>query len=150
MSIGLYAQSAKPIIFETYQGFHNSRTFHNDTTYIINFWATWCKPCVEELPHFEAFHKKYADKPYKVILLSLDFKNQIESHLMPFLFKNKISAEIVVLTDTKYNTWMEKVDPSWSGSIPATWIIKAQNNFFIERDFDTFDSLETYLINTIN
>ncbi|MEL6356336.1 MAG: thioredoxin domain-containing protein, partial [Bacteroidota bacterium] len=46
----------------------------NDTTYIVNFWATWCKPCVEELPHFQELNEKYAGQPLRIVLVSLDFK----------------------------------------------------------------------------
>ena len=52
--------------------------YQNDTTYVINFWAMWCKPCVEELPYFETIRKNYSDKKVKVILVSLDFGNNVE------------------------------------------------------------------------
>src|SRR5690606_6809447 len=45
----------------------------NDSIYVINFWATWCKPCIKELPAFEKIASEYADKKVKVLLVSLDF-----------------------------------------------------------------------------
>ena len=57
----------------------------SDTLYVVNFWATWCKPCVAELPHFEELYEKYKDQKVKVLLVSLDFKNQVASRLAPFM-----------------------------------------------------------------
>ena len=41
--------------------------------YLIDFWATWCKPCIKELPAFEELNARYQDKGLKVVLVSLDF-----------------------------------------------------------------------------
>mgnify|MGYP003329023221 CR=1 FL=1 len=62
-------------------------------TYVINFWATWCSPCVKELPYFEYVNKEYSDKNVKVILVSLDFPSQIKSKLKPYIFSKNILSE---------------------------------------------------------
>ena len=113
----------------------------NDTTYVVNFWATWCVPCVEELPSFEKLNKEYKDKKVKVILVSLDMSKQIESRLIPFIQKKKLQSKVVLLNDPDANAWIEKVDKSWSGAIPATIIYKKQNRKFYERSF-TYGELE--------
>ena len=61
----------------------------SDTTYIVNFWATWCKPCVAELPEFEKLHTESKDKKIKVLLVSMDFKEELDKKLKTFLEKNK-------------------------------------------------------------
>ena len=91
-----------------------------DVLHVVNFWATWCPPCVTELPYFEKLSKEYQDKEVKFILISLDFPSQIESRLIPFLKDNKITADVRVMTNIDYNSWIEKVDSSWQGNIPVT------------------------------
>ena len=91
-----------------------------DVLHVVNFWATWCPPCVTELPYFEKLSKEYQGKDVKFILISLDFPSQIESRLIPFLKTNKITADVRVMTDLDYNSWIEKVDSSWQGNIPVT------------------------------
>jgi thiol-disulfide isomerase/thioredoxin len=88
--------------------------------HVINFWATWCPPCVTELPYFEKLSKEYEGKGVKFILISLDFPSQIESRLIPFLETNKIRADVRVMTNIDYNSWIEKVDAGWQGNIPVT------------------------------
>ncbi len=106
--------------------------FHNDTTYLVNFWASWCSPCVEELPAFERIGEEYGHLKVKVLLVSLDFPKQIESKLVPFLEQNQIQSEVLVLNDPDANKWIDRVDPSWSGSLPATLIYHKSDRTFRE------------------
>lgn len=100
--------------------------FHhqNDTTYVINFWAMWCKPCVEELPEFEDIRKAYADKKVKVILVSLDFGKNVEDRLTKFLARKKMNTHVVLLDDPDADSWIGKVDAKWDGALPATVIYR--------------------------
>lgn len=116
----------------------------NDTTYVINFWATWCKPCVDELPAFEELNRKYSDKPVKVLLVSMDFVRNLESRVIPFIAANNLKSEIILLNDPKSHQWIDKVSPEWSGSIPATVIYNRSKRSFYERTFH-FDELEAEL-----
>jgi thiol-disulfide isomerase/thioredoxin len=96
---------------------------NNDTVYLVNYWATWCKPCVEELPDFIELEKQMKDQKFKMILVSLDFPSQIESRVIPFLEENNIESEVVILDD-KANYWINKVNLNWDGDIPVTQIIQ--------------------------
>lgn len=98
--------------------------YQNDTTYVINFWAMWCKPCVEELPEFEDIRKDYSNKKVKVILISLDFGKNVKDRLVSFLKRKNINAEVVLLDDSDADTWIGKVDKDWDGALPATVIYK--------------------------
>ena len=109
-------------------------TSSKDTTYIINFWATWCAPCVQELPEFNDLYRHYEGKPVKVVLVSLDFKNDYPMKLNSFVARKKLLPQIVWLSDTNPNTFVPKVDNAWEGSIPATMIVSPgkQQRKFIE------------------
>lgn len=132
-------------VYDTFSEFEALLDRNDGKTYVINFWATWCKPCVAELPHFEALNAKYADKNVEVILVSLDFKKHLDTKLYPFITKNKIGSKVVVLADSKQQVWIDKVDPSWSGTIPATLIYNSKNRLFAEQEFETYDELESLL-----
>lgn len=117
----------------------------DDKTYIINFWATWCKPCVEELPAFEKLYKKYKSQGVELILVSLDFPKQLESRVLPFINKNNIKGNVVIMGDPDQNTWIPKVSPKWSGAIPATTIYNKDSRKFYEQSFE-YEALENELI----
>jgi len=118
----------------------------NDTTYVVNFWATWCVPCVQELPNFEKLNAKYKGDKVKVILVSLDMPKMAESRLLPFIEKKKLQSKVILMRDPDQNTWLPKVNPDWSGAIPATVIYNKGKRKFYERSF-TFEELENELIN---
>ena len=99
-----------------------------DTVYVINFWATWCAPCVEELPAFEKLNKKLAAKKVKVILVSNDFKKAVDTKLKPFVKEKGLKSQVVFMNESNPDGWIQLVNPSWSGSIPATLIISKRKN----------------------
>lgn len=121
----------------------------DDITYVVNFWATWCKPCVEELPHFEAINRKYKGDKVEVVLVSLDFPSRARELLIPFMKKKGISSDVVLLDDPRQNTWIPKVDKSWSGALPATVIFNRNKRSFYEKSF-TFKELEAELLSFIH
>ena len=95
-----------------------------DTVYVINFWATWCVPCVQELPEFNALKARYAKKPVKILLVSLDFKENYPYKLEGFIKRKNITPDVAWLSETDPNIFIPKIDESWQGSIPATLIIQ--------------------------
>lgn len=107
-----------------------------DTTYVVNFWATWCGPCVKELPHFEQLRTTYAAKKVKVLLVSLDYASQLEKKIKPFVKQRGLKAEVVVLNEPDPNAWLDQVDSQWSGALPFTLIInnKTKQRAAFERE----------------
>ena len=101
---------------------------------IINFWATWCKHCINEIPYLQAIHK--SNDKVKVTLVSLDFADEFQTKVVPFVKQNGLTADILLLNDLDYNSWIDRVDPSWSGAIPATLVINHKNGKrkFIEKE----------------
>ena len=129
--------------------FYSKIDLSSKDTYVINFWATWCSPCVKELPYFESVNKEYADKNVKVILVSLDFPSQIESKLKPYLKKNKIKSNVILLDDSKMNKWVPRVSEKWDGGIPATLIVNSSNYNFYPNPFEK-EELVTEILKVIN
>lgn len=138
----------KVVVFDSYAALEKAVLNDEKMTYVVNFWATWCAPCVKELPHFEQLNSE--NKNIKVVLVSLDFKDQYESKLLPFLKKKSIASEVVLLTDKDYNAWLPQVDKDWSGSIPATLIIENGKKVFAEKMFSSYEELNEYVNNSIN
>jgi thiol-disulfide isomerase/thioredoxin len=110
-------------------------TSKSDTTYVVNFWASWCAPCVQELPYFLELDSLYTEKPFRLILVSLDFKKDYLRKLEPFVRERKIEKHVVVLEDNRANYWIDDIDKSWSGAIPATLVYRADRRAFFERTF---------------
>ena len=100
----------------------------SDTVFVVNFWATWCAPCVAELPAFEKLHKRYSKEKVQVILVSNDFKKQVETRLKPFVRKKKLKSQVLFMDESNPNNWINLVSPEWSGAIPATLIISKRKN----------------------
>lgn len=125
----------------TFSGLEHFLKKNNDTTYVVNFWATWCQPCVEELPSFEKINATKSSEKVKVLLVSIDFPKMVESKLLPYISEHKLKSEVLLLNDPDANSWIPKVDSSWSGAIPATVIYKGNNRRFFEKSF-TFGELE--------
>lgn len=132
--------------FEGLKGFLEKK---NDTLYVINFWATWCAPCVKELPFFEKLTETHKDSKVKVVLVSLDFPHLYEKKLKPFIEEKKLSSKVIALDDPDMNNWIPKVDENWSGSIPATIIYKNDKRQFYEQSF-TYEELEKELKQFLN
>ena len=107
----------------------------NDSIYVINFWATWCAPCVREIPAFEEVNARYSDRKVKVVLVSLDFPNQLESRVLPFIERNQMQSRVILLDDPRANRWIPKVSDEWTGAIPATVIYSSGFYGFYEREF---------------
>lgn len=124
-----------------YSGFEKFLNKKDDKVYVINFWATWCAPCVKELPHFEKLNESYKNKNVEVILVSLDFPHLYEKKLKPFIKEKQLKSKVIALDDADMNSWIPKVDKSWSGSIPATIVYKNNKRKFFEQSFD-YEELE--------
>ncbi|MDU8885352.1 TlpA disulfide reductase family protein [Yeosuana sp. MJ-SS3] len=132
-----------------FDGLEKFLSLKDDKVYVVNFWATWCKPCVKELPYFEKLNDNYSNQNVEVILVSLDFPHLYESKLKPFIQKNELTSKVVALDDVDMDTWIPKVSESWSGAIPATIIYKNDTRKFYERSF-TYNELETEVKQFLN
>lgn len=145
----VYNKDGVSITSYTFQEFESLLQQQDDQTYVVNFWATWCAPCIKELPYFEKLHTQYKGKNVKVILVSLDMKKQIEGHLLSFIKRKKLQAKVVHLYEPDANSWISKVDENWTGAIPATVIYNKNKRKFYEKSF-TYAELEKEVKSFIN
>lgn len=127
------AQTVKSVKYEELEKIIRSE--EGSAVKVINFWATWCKPCIEELPYFEKLKETYNGKDVQVLLVSLDFSADKAS---AYKDKKNIQSEVVFLDETDHNKWIDKISPQWSGAIPATLIVDTRTGKeqFFERKFE--------------
>jgi len=101
-----------------------------DGVVVVNFWSTWCQPCIEEIPHFLAVADSLKNKNVKLLLVSLDSKEVFSTgKLKTFLAKKKWNTTHYWLNETDADHYCPAVDKSWSGVIPVTLIINKAKNY---------------------
>lgn len=116
---------------------------NDDTVRVVNFWATWCKPCLEELPAFDSLHAAFAGKKVKVIMVSLDFLKELPK-VAAFVKRRGMTQKVMLLNGGNPNNWIDKVSPEWSGAIPATIILRGATRNFYERQM-TYAELRNFV-----
>jgi thiol-disulfide isomerase/thioredoxin len=130
-----------------FKGFEPFLSIQDDQVHVVNFWATWCVPCVAELPYFEKLNSE--NPAVEVLLVSLDFKKFMKDKLIPFIIENNIKSKVILLDDPDGNNWIPQVDESWSGAIPATVIYNKNKSAFYEGSF-TEESLNAEVQKFLN
>ncbi len=96
---------------------------------IINFWATWCMPCLEEIPYFMKEAKKHAKDSLKLLLVSLDMDEAYPAQIRNTIVKRKITVPVQWLDETNADYFCPKIDPKWSGAIPASLFINNKTGY---------------------
>lgn len=126
------AQQAKQINLKDLQLLINKPS---DKVQVINFWATWCAPCVKEVPFFEKLNQE--NKSVDVTLVSMDYDlDPNPEKVYRFIARKKLQSKVVILTEQNPNDWIDKIDKSWSGALPATLIIntKTGKRKFVQKE----------------
>lgn len=121
-------------------------TEKSDDIHVINFWATWCAPCVKELPIFE---KVNAEQKHgvKILLVSLDLDlDENSEKVYKFVARKNIKSTVLLLDERDPGSWIDKIEKQWSGSLPATLVInhKTGKRLFVGRSLREGE-LEQYL-----
>jgi len=125
------AQKATVVKFDALQEILNSKT---DGIQVINFWATWCAPCIKELPLLEKVNAR-SDLNAKITLINLDYADKVDK-VNDFIVRKNIRSRVLLLDEVDYNAWIDKVDKNWTGAIPATLIFDPQTGKrkFVEKE----------------
>ncbi|HKC67790.1 MAG TPA: TlpA disulfide reductase family protein [Bacteroidia bacterium] len=114
---------------------------NNDTVYVVNFWATWCGPCVKEMPFFENASQTFATQKVKILYVCLNSVKELAS-VERFVENKKIQNRVMLLNAPNPNDWIDRVDPAWSGSIPATIMYKGGEKVFFKEGSFTQQELD--------
>lgn len=115
-----------------------------DTTFVVNLWATWCAPCIKEMPYFDRLQDEMGAQGVKVLLVSLDAPSHSERALKSFLARRAPSSEVLHLNEDKPHVYIDRIEPAWSGAIPATlvWRPSTGTRTFHEGELD-FETLQS-------
>jgi thiol-disulfide isomerase/thioredoxin len=132
-----------------YNSFEKILEAPSDSAKIINFWATWCDPCVKELPYFVNEQSQWHGQPVKFIFVSLDFPSQVEKVKQKAL-SLKLPGSIFQLEE-KGSEWIDKLDKNWSGAIPYTILILPNGKRIEQYDaFNSLSQLDSLLTKNLN
>jgi thiol-disulfide isomerase/thioredoxin len=114
---------------------------NNDTVYVVNFWATFCKPCIAEIPDFIKLAEKYKKQKVKLLLVSLDLPSYYPAKIAAFAKKNNYKTNIVWLSETNADHFCPMIDEKWSGAIPSTIIVNNKTGYrkFVEDQISAAD-----------
>jgi thiol-disulfide isomerase/thioredoxin len=105
-------------------GLHRLIRERNGKVLLLNIWATWCLPCKEEFPGLIKLAGK--DTLIEVVGISVDYPDEINSKVIPFLLKLKVPFQVYVAAFTKQENFITAVDSLWNGAIPATYLYDRQ------------------------
>ena len=100
-----------------------------DKPTVFNFWATFCKPCIEEIPYFQQLIKKYDSAGVKLVLVSLDLSEAYPKQIALFASKHHFIFPVKFLDETNADLFCPAVDSSWSGAIPASLFINNKTGY---------------------
>ena len=141
--------SGQEVIDKDFNSFYKEEITDSKGIVIVNFWATWCKPCITELPYFEQINAEMKSEKFSVCLVNLDFNSKYKTSAVEFVRNKNLKSEVIHLNDTDPNKWINKIDSNWTGAIPATLIYNNGKKVFFREGEITYDELKSE-INKLN
>lgn len=127
-SLALVAQSAETVKIDDLQKLIEQKS---DKILVMNFWATWCAPCIKELPQFEQLNASRNDVDVRLVSIDLDLDPNPDK-VYRFMARKKLKSIVYLLDERDPNSWIDQIDTSWEGAIPATLVVNRKSG---ERKF---------------
>lgn len=137
--------SGQEIADRDFDNFYRENISGSKGIVIVNFWATWCKPCIQELPFFERVNSEMQSDKLNVCLVNLDFNSKYKTSAVEFIKKRNIRSKVIHLNDSDPDKWINKIDSSWSGAIPATVFYKDGQKIFFKEGEINYDELKAII-----
>jgi peroxiredoxin len=133
---------AEPVSIEPIDIDAVARLARNETKklVVVNLWATWCGPCVAELPEFVTMNRMYRGRPFQLVTISLDDLARRDEALR-VLKENHVSATNYILSSSDRDKFAEALDQEWPGPVPYTVVI-APGGKVLYRKSGQIDPLE--------
>ncbi|HEY8459996.1 MAG TPA: TlpA disulfide reductase family protein, partial [Blastocatellia bacterium] len=100
---------------------------------VLNFWATWCGPCVAEFPELVALDAKYRDKGVKFVGITSDDAEDVQPKVIPFIKKHQVKFDIIQQDLEDAEAVMNQITKNWNGVIPVTVVYDKQGNLAYSR-----------------
>ncbi len=100
----------------------------NGKLLVLNLWATWCMPCREEFPDLVKLADYYKGEAVEIVGLSLDYPDEVETKIKPFLKEQNVNFQIYVNGFQKDEELINFIGDEWSGGIPCTVIYDSAGN----------------------
>ncbi|MEQ8423186.1 MAG: TlpA disulfide reductase family protein [Cyclobacteriaceae bacterium] len=134
---GGHAQTAKMVKINDLEKMIEVKS---DKIQVINFWATWCAPCIKELPFFEQMNASRDDVRVSLVSVDIDLDPD-PAKVHRFVARKKLKSDVYILNEENPNSWIDKIDENWSGAIPATLIVNntTGKRKFVERELKEGD-----------
>ena len=131
------AQQADLVTLEELQQILKS---DEDHIQVVNFWATWCAPCIKELPLLEKFTKDNQEVKVRLVSMDMDLDPNPDK-VRKFAARKNIQSQVLILNERDPNQWIEKIDRNWSGALPATLVVNNNTGKrkFVEKELHEGD-----------
>jgi thiol-disulfide isomerase/thioredoxin len=102
---------------------------NSDHPIVLNCWATWCAPCVAEIPDFMQTIRKYPSQKVELVLMSLDFPSSYPNKILDLIKKRHFEATFLWLNETNADYFCPKIDPKWDGTLPSTLFVDPKTGY---------------------
>jgi thiol-disulfide isomerase/thioredoxin len=106
----------------------------------VNFWATWCAPCVAEFQEFIVINRMYRHRDFELVTVSLNRPDE-ENAVLDFLRKNQASCRNFLFGSADREKLIDAFEPEWQGAVPYTVLLSPEGKV-IYRESGSIDPLE--------